>query len=1750
MNEQFSVTLDLQGRITAVAHLPHYMGISPEDLIGKYFSGEQIFFSENCFGGIGSSGVYFSNSNLIYFFKLETQEDNDSETILKLHRAQVLPSDDQEFLSHLEEFKRSNNHIKAPAAFLAKNATIAWINQPLEQFINSDNTSKNKRIALENEIEKIKSKLYPVLFKTWDTGFSNQLILEEGALAGRIMASPIWTELDKFAGFRIEFQPRAILDKVGINDTLAALPMYNPNPVVKLNNDYKLLFANEVALSLLNIGTSLEDSAYGNILINTLKSIGDEIKIFELDFDQKTFEIKKVQTQHEILLYFHDITERDTIKKKSKLAYAQLEAIVNASRGSIILLDTERNVLFYNDKARKEFRKYFGMELEINAPLPDFFNDNFTYSIETAITTVLGGKHKLSYDADYDDENNKKLWFNVLVYPISTENEDVNGVCISMLNITATKNAELETQKIKHFYETVLNNHPADIAVFDNAHRYLFLNPNAIKDENLRSWMIGKTDYDYTQYRKIDPAIADKRRELFSQVVNRQEKISFVDEHINKGITRYIYRNYYPIIENNEVKFVIGYALDVSELKQSEQRVRQSELRLKGLFENNPLALILVTPDLLISEMNVATRNVWGINSIGSSVVDFIDEPQRIAFTEFLNASFQLDFNETTSFACEVALETKKLFFDFTASLVISDENSKVLMLAAYDRTEQMLSDQRLKQSEEFNRSLVKNMPIPFAIIDWDKALFLNDACRRLIGADENTDLSSQSLFQFVEEGDRMIIADRLQKRYSGEYSPPATIRINTLKGEQKNIEIQGGLLQSGDNILNFVTFIDRTEEIQAAQAQKNAEDRMRQIIDTSLDCIITTNSNGEIVSWNPKSEEIFGYSFEEIVGKNIAKTIVPQELSEAFLNALRNPKQKLLPIDKVFEWQAMRKTGEVFPVELFITIQSTENIHFFTAIIRDISERKEAEKQRIESEQKLSLLIESLPVVPYTQSGAALYQFNYINERVFNLIGYSADELIQQPDLWIKRIFPSDLPSIYSAMGQNRSNEGSVEYRISDKSNATLWIRDTFKRIRNENDEIISWTGVIQDVTAEHDAKERRQLIEATLIEISKEEISATKSLYGFYQTVYKRLKKNLGISGFSIWRADGMGYRAIESFHENDEIAAERSNIEAPKEKIRAILGQAGIQATDSSSENFALNEAFSIKRNTSLLLCEIRSIRDEDLVMMLEIENVSFSWQYEHFNMVNALSELVSFNLEYFHRIESESKLREAFRLAKIGAWEIEPEKNRVYWSEAMFEFYGLAHNQNPLNFEDALNYIHPSDRATFSEAFYNLKNNNIPYRIECRHILNDGSVKYFEKSALPIQSASGNVIFMGVTVDITERKLAQREYEVRQRRRIITNAVGSAISSSASLSELFVTFSESIIQNSPARQVLVYSDQNNAGVYSENYAYPTTLHAPNGFGESINKQISEDLFIAPLNTAAFFGADYPEWIISPVQMPDKGRCYLAIRLDDAEDINEDFLSIASASIRLMHEKAEQIHSDDTLKALNTELMDSNLQLRQYSYIVSHNLRAPVANILGCINLLSEDLIQDSKNSMLYEGLKISARNVDSILQDLNKILNIKEDVVKQFETLDFQSILEEVMDSIKHECNDVDFDLSTNFTAIKGMRAFKPYLISIFQNLLINSIKYRRSNTTLQLGVESKFSDGKIQLIFSDNGRGIDLAKNKKRLFKLYERFHTDVSGTGLGLNMVQEQARVMGGTIQIESEVDKGTQFIITFVPKE
>ena len=101
-------------------------------------------------------------------------------------------------------------------------------------------------------------------------------------------------------------------------------------------------------------------------------------------------------------------------------------------------------------------------------------------------------------------------------------------------------------------------------------------------------------------------------------------------------------------------------------------------------------------------------------------------------------------------------------------------------------------------------------------------------------------------------------------------------------------------------------------------------------------------------------------------------------------------------------------------------------------------------------------------------------------------------------------------------------------------------------------------------------------------------------------------------------------------------------------------------------------------------------------------------------------------------------------------------------------------------------------------------------------------------------------------------------------------------------------------------------------------------------------------------------------------------------------------------------------------------------------------------------------------------------------------------------------------------------------------------------SILLNLFTNAIKYKSFKRNLKIEINSSLADGFVILKFKDNGIGIDTEKHKDKLFKLYQRFHDNPDGKGLGLYLVKSQLESLGGSIAIESEVDKGTTFIIKF----
>jgi PAS domain S-box-containing protein len=127
-----------------------------------------------------------------------------------------------------------------------------------------------------------------------------------------------------------------------------------------------------------------------------------------------------------------------------------------------------------------------------------------------------------------------------------------------------------ELQEQQKFFESILHNIPGDIAVFDNTARYMFINKSAVSDDETRSWLIGKTDFDYCTKKNITFEKAEKRMHTFDRVVNERKEVSFEETYAD-GTTKI--RNYFPVInkKTNELDYVIGYSLDITHIKQKDE---------------------------------------------------------------------------------------------------------------------------------------------------------------------------------------------------------------------------------------------------------------------------------------------------------------------------------------------------------------------------------------------------------------------------------------------------------------------------------------------------------------------------------------------------------------------------------------------------------------------------------------------------------------------------------------------------------------------------------------------------------------------------------------------------------------------------------------------------------------------------------------------------------------------------------------------------------------------------------------------------------------------------------------------------------------------------------------------------------------------------------------------------------------------------------------------------------------------------
>jgi PAS domain S-box-containing protein len=243
-------------------------------------------------------------------------------------------------------------------------------------------------------------------------------------------------------------------------------------------------------------------------------------------------------------------------------------------------------------------------------------------------------------------------------------------------------------------------------------------------------------------------------------------------------------------------------------------------------------------------------------------------------------------------------------------------------------------------------------------------------------------------------------------------------------------------------------------------------------------------------------------------------------------------------------------------------------------------------------------------------------------------------------------------------------------------------------------------------------------------------------------------------------------------------------------------------------------------------------------------------------------------------------------------------------------------------------------------------------------------------------------------------------------------------------------------------------------------------------------------------------------------------------------------------------------ERILAENERIKITDDLINRNQDLEQFTYIVSHNLRAPVANIKGLSDMLGDESLSKDEAGIVAKNLLSSVNSLDNVIVDLNNILQLKSEGSKTRECVVFAEVVNDIEKSIHSVMLRENVKIVVQFDEVSEMITLKSYLYSIFYNLISNSIKYKRPDVHLVIEIKSFLTKDTIEIIFKDNGRGIDLKKAGDHMFGLYKRFHMDIEGKGAGLFIVKSQVEALGGKISVESEINKGTEFKIIFANKK
>ena len=231
---------------------------------------------------------------------------------------------------------------------------------------------------------------------------------------------------------------------------------------------------------------------------------------------------------------------------------------------------------------------------------------------------------------------------------------------------------------------------------------------------------------------------------------------------------------------------------------------------------------------------------------------------------------------------------------------------------------------------------------------------------------------------------------------------------------------------------------------------------------------------------------------------------------------------------------------------------------------------------------------------------------------------------------------------------------------------------------------------------------------------------------------------------------------------------------------------------------------------------------------------------------------------------------------------------------------------------------------------------------------------------------------------------------------------------------------------------------------------------------------------------------------------------------------------------------------------LKKTEQQLLKTNQRLEELAYVAAHDMKSPLTNLESLVKFIDESDGIKKECQGLFDKMVISIGCMSNTINTLNNVIAIQESHLPNNENLKFREVFSSVTESLAAQIKEAKVKIRADFSKAPDINYPRLYLQSILQNLISNSIKFRNPNKASLIEIETLEKDEGRYLIIKDNGLGMDLGNSKDIIFRLFKRMHTHTEGTGVGLYIVNSLVESHGGTIEVNSEIDKGTTFKIYF----